>query len=284
MKKTLIALAAALAFCVPMMAQADDFVISTGTEGGGYWSKGHNIKSQILKRAAKDKVRVDIEVIDSTGSLENIQRLNDGDAHLVLVQNDARNVMPITVPYKTKPAGTEYILWVYNKKHGYDDFEDIEGKKDVRMVMVDDSGATVTMSSFVREDSGYADNEKFAVLADDLEDAFDIVAAGSYEGKKVAGLLYVGSRLPASLAAEFKGMVQVGSATDSDFNDATDADGNDLYTDCEVTRKQAYGLIGYTDPNTVCVSAVAVYTTDLESPKLVKAVRKGTSKALRGVK
>jgi len=284
MKKSLIALAGVASMALSMTALADDFVISTGTEGGGYWSKGLGIKSQILKRAAKDKIRVDIEVIDSTGSLENISRLNDGDAHLILVQNDARNVMPITVPYKTKPAGREYIFWVYNVENDYDDFEDIEGNTDVAMVMVDDSGATVTMSSFVREDSGYTDNEKFAVMADDLEDAFDIVAAGSYEGKKVAGLLYVGSRLPQSLAAEFKGMVKVGSATDSDFDDAVDADGNDLYSECEITMKQAYGLIGYSDPDTVCVNAVAVYTTDLESAKLVKAVRKGTSKALRGVK
>ena len=284
MKKLIIAfvLASLAAFSLP--AAADDFVISTGVENGGYWAKGKNIKNQILKAADKLDVQLDIEVVDSTGSPENITRMNDGDAQLIMVQADALNVMPVNVPIKTKSAGTEYVLWVYNTDNGYDDLDEIEGNEKAALVLVEGSGAEITMSSFVQEDGGYEKNLKTAIYAMDLEEAFDIVADGRHEGRKVAGLLHVGSSIPQDLAKSFKGLVMVGSASDSDFNDAEDVNGEALYANCEVTQKQAYGLTGFSDPDTVCVRALAVYTTDLESSKLVKAVRKGTSKALRGVK
>ena len=276
-------IAAMALITTPVMA--DDFVISTGSEGGGYERLGHMIVAQISKQAKKNKVDFDFIVINSNGSIENIENINSGDAQAAIVQADALNIMSPTVPFKAKSAHTETVYWIYNVKHGYSDLEDIEGNKKVGLVLVDGSGAVVTMQSFAQEDSGYKVNFDNAIYADDLYDAFDIVSEGSSNGVKVAGLLYVGSQIPVEVAHDFKGKVAVGEATDSDFNDAEDVNGDPLYTNCEVVKAKTFGLVdSWGSPDTVCVKAMVIYTNDFDDKKEARAVKKGVTKALRGLK
>lgn len=278
-----LALTAAISLSAP--ALADDFVITTGGEGGGYERMGRLIAANIKKQASKSKVELDISVINSNGSIENIERLNSGDAHAAIVQADALNVMKPSIPFKAKKAHTETVFWIYNIKNDFSDLEDVEGNEDVVIVLVDGSGAVVTMQSFVQEDGGYKVNYDSAVYADDLYDAFDIVSEGTIDGVKVAGLLYVSNQIPSEVAMDFKGSVAVGELTDSDFNDAEDVNGESLYENCEVDKAKTNGLAsGWGDIDTVCLSAMVVYTTDLEDRKTEKAVKKGIIKALRGVK
>ncbi len=275
----------ALALCTPFAVSANDLVISTGTEGGGYEALGHSIVKQVKKQASKRKVDFDFEVINSTGSIENIENLNSGDAQVAIVQADALNVMKPSVPFKAKSAHTETVWWIYNVQNGFKDLEDIEGSKSVALVLIEGSGAVITMQSFANEDSGYKTNYDSAIYADDVYDAFDLVAEGKANGRKVAGLLYVGSQIPAEAAADFKGKVLVGEATDGDFDDAKDVNGDRLYQKCEVNKGKARGLVdSWGDPDTVCVKAMVAYSLDFEDSKAEKVVKKGITKALRGVK
>jgi TRAP-type uncharacterized transport system substrate-binding protein len=278
----LLAITAAVTMATPVIA--DDFVIATGGEGGGYERQGKILAASIGKQLKKVKQRMDIEVINSTGSIENLELLNSGEAQMAIVQADAMSVMPPSISFKAKGSQIETVFWVYNVKNDFDDLEDVEGT-DALIVLVDGSGAMITMQSFAKEDSGYKKTLDNAVLADDLYDAFDIVAEGKANGKKVAGLLYVSTRIPSEVATDFKGKVLIGEATDSDFNDAEDVNGDSLYTNCDVNKAMTGGLTdSWGDIETVCVQSMVVYNTDMENRKIAKAVKKGVNKALRGVK
>jgi TRAP-type uncharacterized transport system substrate-binding protein len=266
-----------------------DFVIATGSEGGSYERLGKQLAGSIDKQAKKKKLEIDFEVVNTNGSGENIEMFNDGEAQAAIVQADALSVMPPTVSFKGKNAGSETIWWVYNTKNGYTDIEDIEGKsKKLAMVLVDGSGAVFTMQNFVSEDDGYKRNFDSALYADDLYDAVDMVCSGKSEGKKISGLLYVGKTLPTEVRNDFKNCVSVGEATDGDFDDAKDINGDKLYQDCKIAKNRYAPLSGsnsFSDEKTICVNAMVIYTDEFEDDdkkKMSKAVKKGVNKALRG--
>lgn len=283
MKKLMIGVLLSMA---TMTTQADDFIIATGSEGGGYEALGHRIVEQIKKGADRKKgVDFDLEVLNTNGSLENIELYDDGEVQASIVQADALQVSPPNRPYKSRSAHQEVIYWFANKKNGYTDLEDIEGKKDVLMVIVEGSGASVTMANFVQEDKGYQNNLDKAILADDLYDAMDIVSEGTYEGKKVAGVLHVTrvGKLSSELREDFGRKIVIGEMTDSDFNDAKDENGADLYTKCEVTKRAAAGFQTATvfKPDTLCMTAKVIYTQDFEDKKARKVIKKAITKATR---
>lgn len=282
MKKVL--LAAAL-IAVSAASVAEDFVIATGSEGGGYEALGKKVVTSITKQGRKQDVEFDFEVINTNGSIENIDLFNSGKAQAAIVQADALNVKAPTESYKAKTAHVEKVWWLYNLKNKFKDLEDIEGKKDVRMVLIDESGATVTMQSFTAEDKGYQNNLNSALYADDFYDAADMVCEGKSEGKKIAGLLYVGKSIPSEITQDFKGCVGIGEATDSDFNDAKDVNGDKLYQSCEIKTSELKGMTGgsYGSQDTVCVRAMVIYKDNFEDREENRAVKKGVTKALRGL-
>ena len=180
MKKTTLALLLSASLSV----NATDLVITTGGEGGSYERLGHLISSSIQNQSSKKSLNISTAIENSNGSIENIEKINDGTAQIAIVQADALNVLKPKVPIKSKSAHTETVFWIFNTKNGFESLEDIEGEKDILMVLVDGSGAQVTMQSFVNEDGGYKVNLDNAVLADDLYEAAEIVAEGRINGKK----------------------------------------------------------------------------------------------------
>ncbi len=266
---------------------ADDFIIATGSEGGGYEALGYRIVEQAKKQSDKKRVDFDFEVINTNGSLENIELYNDGEVQAAVVQADALNIAPPSRTFKSRSAHQEVIYWFANKKNGYLDLEDIEGKKDVLMVLVDGSGASVTMGSFVQEDKGYEVNLATAILADDLYEAMDIVSEGVYEGKKVAGVLHVtrAGKISSELREDFSNRIVIGELTDSDFNDALDANKEPLYIPCEVDKRSAAGFRTATTfkPDTLCMTAKIIYTQDFEDKKARRIIKKSVVKATRGL-
>lgn len=254
-KLTTAILAATLSFPV-MATNTDNVRIGTGTEGGKYWEQGQQV-SYLLKRKS-----INSEVLPSNGSVQNVEDLNDGDVDMIVVQADTLNVHPINVSYTSRPVHKEYVLWLYNKKNGYKDIEDIEGSEDKLIVLVEDSGAVTTLQSFVKEDGGYKTNLQKAIYAETFYDAAEIVADGKYEGKTVAGMLYVGGKVPKGDegVTDFSNAIAVGEATDGDFNDAEDVNGDSLYTNCSVDKQHMGGLESGTlfSPDTVCLRAMIV--------------------------
>lgn len=287
MNKLLLALAATIS----LSATAGDFNIYTGVEGGGYYRTGVKIGAAIenqadkinkkLNKKGKEPVGFDVEVVESNGSVENIEALNDGDAQAIMVQMDALNVTKPINKVKVRKTGTEPVLWIYNKEHGYKDLDSAEGRKDSTIVVVEGGGGYVTLQNFILEDEDYGNNP--IIEAMDLDDALDIVAEGEYEGQRVVGMVHVSASLPAEIVKEYASYVSIGEATDSDFNDATDIEGNKLYVNCEVNLKRMGGLSAntWTNPDTVCVDSAFVWDVSELNRNEQKVVQKAVRSSIK---
>lgn len=282
MKKTLLAIALTAA---TFTANANQINIASGGEGGNYEWLANKIKSQVSQQGEKKKLKFNVDVLNTNGSIENIELFNDEDVNVAIVQADALNMLKPSKSFKAKTAYTETVFWLYNKQHGKSDIEDIEDSKDYAMVIIDGSGADVTMQSFVSEDGGYKENYDNAIIADDLYDAVDIVSEGVYNGRKVAGVLYVGFSIPSEVAKDFKSKVGIGEATDGDFNDATDVNNGKLYTNCEIKKQQTSGMDTATwgHPDTICLNSMVIYRDDFGGRKVQKVIKKAITKSVRGL-
>lgn len=285
MGKFLKAAVAAIAVAFASTAAQAEIGIATGGEGGTYERLGMLIKQSITAQAAKKFPDLEVEVLNSSGSVENIELLNSGDATVAVIQADVLNVMKPNSRYRAKKAHRETVFWIYNKDHGIRDLSDLEGKKDYALVLVEGSGAQVTMQSFVAEDGGYKVNYDTAIWALDLYEAVDIVASGQWEGRKVAGALYVGGKIPNEIGADFSNRVGVGEATDGDFDGAKDINGEKLYQTCEISDGILSGLKTDTffKSETVCVNAMVIYTTGGTDREMERLISKGVNKTLRNV-
>ena len=274
-------------------AMAGEFNIGTGSENGGYHKKGQRVLhaigaeqikiNQKLQKRKKDLVVFDLNTVVTNGSIENVEGFNDGTFQAVMTQIDALNTNKPAFKFKVRTTHSEPVLWLYNKAHGFKDLSSVEGKKEFAIVLVEGSGGEVTFRNFIAEDEDYGKHE--IVYALDLEDALDIVAEGEYQGDestvKVAGMIYVSNSLSAETARDYIKYVGVGEATDSDFNDAKDVEGNKLYVNCSFNPKAMGGLQAttWTKPDTVCVRSVFMWNTQ----QLTREEAKVVSKAARSV-
>ena len=96
MHKTLFAALLATAALTPP-AQAEALRLCTGAESGNYYQAGRDI-------AARAKGRLDVEVVPTAGSLDNLDRLVSGACDAAVVQSDALYV------YARRKPGTRLAL------------------------------------------------------------------------------------------------------------------------------------------------------------------------------
>ena len=298
MKKTVI-ITAVVAAIAPQALASETFGLCGGSDGGFYNALAGSIDTGIAKEAGRKKIQVQTEVLETYGSMENIDLYSSGDCALMIVQPDALNVSSFAGSYDYYQAHTEAAYWLANKEHGIGDLEDIEGKhKQWRIVIVDGSGSDVTMRSFVSEDKGYQGLYDSAIYADDTYDAASIVAQGKYNHNgthvKVAGTLMITrpGAFSADIVSDFKGKLMVGELTDGDFNDAKAADGSKLYQNCEISKKHTQGLerASWGSQDTICMRAAVVVNRSWfeqfdrnEARALRSVVKKAVNRSLAGL-
>lgn len=275
------------------IAEPRPLQIYSGGEGGFYESTMANIAVKAQNKGSK--YGLTYELYNSTGTVENVQALIDGDADLIIAQADGLVDKALPSGVKIYNAHQEAVYFLVNKefykKTGIYDLEDLEGEP-IYIVMAEGSGAEVTMRNFVLEDSGYKDNlDKYTLFVEDNYEAAEIAAAGFYmkNGTKVtvAGMLTVsriGRLSNSDIIEDFGKKLIVGEATDGDFNDAEDANGENLYTNCSIPSNKLQGLEGatYGDQDTICVRAQVVFNAEFAKQfgKNEKKVRRAISKAI----
>jgi len=93
-------------------------IFSAGQEGGIY----KPLAESIAKIVKASHPKITIEVIESHGSIENIQRLMNGDADLALVQNDIPGYASI---YSIAPLYWEVLHFLVNRDSDIYKFRDI---------------------------------------------------------------------------------------------------------------------------------------------------------------
>ncbi len=128
-------------------AETSELVVSTGKQDGGYWDLGQRLKQVAAER------NLAVAVVESKGSLENLERLNDtdSDVSVALVQADALqyylNKHPELLPKLQilESIGQECVFIIAGAGSGIDEQSDLQDRGERRIAISSpDSGVAVT--------------------------------------------------------------------------------------------------------------------------------------------
>ena len=227
---------------------------ATGPKGAIYYEVG-----EMLKKAATD---IDVQVIETTGSVENIELLKSGQADAALVQSDVLTKLP---QEQTEQVALylEAVQLIANRKAGIISVKDIDSKKHRIYVGPKGSGTAVTWDGLCEQDESY---RNIPIEYADYKTALAHVAADPN-----ALMLFVGGlNSPLIRGADHysaqTGSLGLASVDDWDFDDKKDHNGNRIYTFVEI-EKGTYpslqrGLLFSRKINTLAVKAVLTLKTD----------------------
>lgn len=279
----------------PYVGAVDKLTACSGGEGGQYERTMKSVMSEIGPRAKKVLGHnVDVKVINTGGSLENVELLNDGTCQIAIMQADVANIANLPPKVSIVDAHEEVVYWLYSLQNDVSDFGTMENSVNYEkfaIATVEGAGVNSTLANFVREDEDYKNIQ--VVEFSDWYDAAEAVANGYTlrNGKKVqiAGMLYTGMRgvISSDITEQFAKKIGVGELDDSDFHAAKDRNGSPLYKQCQLTGEDMAGLTDkfLSDQDTVCMRAQVVVNEavydDLPKPdakKLRKEVKKSINK------
>lgn len=136
-------------------AQSPTIRICTGSETGKYYQTAAEIGLQL-------KGAVQVQVIPTNGSLDNFQRLSDGECDAAIVQSDAYGIFTATNPTaklfveRVVPLYDEYAHLVCNRDAGINSVRDLLSKPDARVLVgPNGSGTSVTWQTWGKQSEDY---------------------------------------------------------------------------------------------------------------------------------
>lgn len=190
MKKffTTMLIAAASIFAASQMASAASLTVCTGAPGGNYAYVGKVLANQM-------KGTLDVSVVNTAGSWENLQKVQSGDCDGALVQSDAIYLWGKEQGsldyFKIADLYTEYTHLLCNRKSPVKEFSDLNEKTKV-FSGGNGSGANVTLRGLIQadKDNGYASFTKVPLLNEQNQD----VALIKVKAGVADCLFYVGSK------------------------------------------------------------------------------------------
>ncbi len=126
--------------------------LATGLKGGWYDKFG-----DIFKKSAKG---VNVELINTGGSLDNLKLLVEGGADMAVVQSDALALLEKKHPEQkliSEQAGLypEYVQLIANRDSGVKSIQDIDPRTNVVYIGPQGSGTALTWEGLCEQDSRY---------------------------------------------------------------------------------------------------------------------------------
>lgn len=282
--------------CTAQAAPPPELKFCTGGVGGFYEGLGTSIGGKITNEIGNK-----LKVLTTGGSVDNAKKLKAGDCDIAIIQADAVITQPMPASFKAVNAHEEVVYWLYPKGGEVDDFGDMEDDKVMKkyaFATVKGSGASVTLNNWIKTDKDYAG--AVPVEFKDWYSAAEAVAQGftmdSGVRVDIAGMLYIGriGMLPADITSDFGTQIKVGEVNDSSFENAKDANGNPLYTKCEIAKGKTSGLEGpgsFGGLDTYCLRAQVVFNNayltgldEAETTAVRRAVDKGINSTVKVVR
>ncbi len=255
------ALSIGVAFAAPV--EAATFKLCTGSNSLNYNKAGHILK--------KNSQSVLVEVIETKGSLDNLDKLSKGECDGAFVQSDAmlvyssKNAKAISGMERAGILYQEQVHMVCNRKLELGRMVNLN-KSHTVAVGPDGSGGRTTWDGFVM-----ADKARYSVVNTDSRSGVRAMAAVA-EGTQVQCALVVtalnSSLMKNDAQKEGDNVVLVGTDDRDMTKTAKDGRGNAVYTYGEIPagtypRIQPTGAIYGTKPiGTIQVDAVFVTNTD----------------------
>ena len=269
-------------------AEPKELKFCTGAEGGFYESFAKQLGGDIKKQG---KGIVNVEYLNTEGSVSSAAMLKNGECDIALLQADAVLSRPMPSDIAISDAHAEAIFWLYGKSK-VEDFDDMakDANKNYGVAIVSGSGAEVTLRNFGNVDKKFKDLN--IITFDDWFSAAKATAEGKIRRAgndiQIAGMIYVGriGNISSEITGDFKDDLTIGEIDVSSFEGVKDRNGNQLYTTCKITNangiKDNKGFMTG-DPKTFCVRAQVVYNNELfegMEPKAVRELRKVMDKAI----
>lgn len=293
MKRLIVAALLGLAAQASFAADVPPLRFCTGGEGGFYERLGQAIGGAIVKQT-----KGQLDVINTGGSVENAEKMKDGECDIAIMQADAVISLPMPTDIKVVDSHTEVVYWLHSKA-GVDDFGKMDSSSNsgkFAVAEVSGSGALTTVKNWVKIDKGYEGVR--IVEFDDWYSAAEAVAQG-YVTKagvriEIAGMLYVGrpGGLPADITEDFGGQIKVGQVKDGDFAKPVDANDNPLYSKCSVAETNGLETsTTFGKPDTYCMRAQVVFNNaylaplpTAEAKKVRRSIDKGINSTVKVVR
>lgn len=239
MKSLLIGVGLAAAMAITSSAEAKTVVnLCTGASGQPY-----SVAGQIISDQLKGDPNVEVRVVSDTGGTwGNIERTTgasptDADyesgaaCHAFIGQPDGPVLLARTKPAEAKrlrqigKLHREYLHVICGRKSGVDNLSDLSGSKKYSVALGNaGSGAWIIWENFKYEDASYAE------VATVPQSGIDAVSAVAND-EITCALVPAGLRNQTVMEADelFGEQLALVAATDKDFNDAVDIQGNPLY-------------------------------------------------------
>ncbi len=233
-------------------AEPSTIRLCTGGNGFPYHASGGMIANQ-----AKGSPSVNIVVVESGGSVDNIRRTVTLDASdpaacdafigqpdAVVLAKRGNKGLPIK---QFAQLHREYLQALCSKESGVDDIEDLPGGKDSAgqpfsiNIGKEGSGAWAIWQNFIAEDESYKNVP--------VRNESDKIALGSVASGETTCMLVAAGLNNATLKEandSYSDDVALVEATDWDFNDALDIRGKPLYEFVDIPRtyKNLQGFFG----------------------------------------
>ncbi len=239
MKMTKIALATGAMIAMTGMAHAEKMTINLCTGGEG---KPYNVTGEYIASFLKDSKNVDVKVITTNGTWDNIERtvltaatpetIADGSAcHAYIGQPDGAVVLKRKNPAAAanlKEIGKgprEFLHVLCSKESGVEDLSEIAGDNTKSVALgANGSGAWLIWQNFIAQDTSYGE-----VVVSDESGA---IAMSSVAANSTTCALVPAAVVNATVSeadTNFGDAISLVGANDKDFNDATTVDGKPLY-------------------------------------------------------
>ncbi|WP_432735864.1 TAXI family TRAP transporter solute-binding subunit [Maridesulfovibrio sp. FT414] len=233
---------------------------ATASKSGNY-----NYFGTLIKDKVKD---LDVNLINTSGSLENLDLLKSGEVDAAIVQSDAfllfkKNNPKTNLTTMQTAVFPEAVQMIANRASGIKSVKDIDPKKHILYTGPKDSGTAITWESFCELDSSY---KKIPTRSASYEMALDIVKNNDY-----AVMMFV-SALNSDFLKKAEAMASSGSGLrlitvdDWDFNNINDSNGNKVYSfikiPSEVYPALQKGWFWGKDIETIAVEAALVINPD----------------------
>lgn len=197
---------------------------ATGPKGAIYYEAG-----EMLKKAAPD---IDVEVIVTAGSVENIELLRSGQADAALIQSDVLAKLP---QEKTEQLALylEAVQLIANRTADIMSVTDIDPSRHRIYVGPKGSGTAVTWDGLCEQDHSY---RKIPIEYADYKTALAKVAQDPDALMLFAGGLNSPLIRGADQYSARTASLNLASVDDWDFNDKKDLNGNRIYTFVEIDK------------------------------------------------
>ena len=241
---------------------------SAGAKGQNY-----DFFAQRLKKEAGN-LNVEVEIVESTGSLENVRRLAHGETDAALVQSDVLALLPKNFPGKKLIAEQsaiyqEAVQMVANTSSKVKSVGDLDPKKHVIYTGPEGSGTAVTWKGLCLQDKVY---EKIQVKHADYSVALREVASNPNAVMLFVSGLHSKVLDEAEALAKKTGKLRLVAVDDRHFDDKKDEHGNKIYHFVNIPtdvypylQKESRGWFSWlwsSSTKTLAVQAVLVLRTE----------------------